>query len=511
MRKAFAQLMAADIQLVNSSQGSHAKGKIMFSESAQKLSINKNMTMQEGIAIAENGINVSHYYVKFIPRNDTDYAKLKADSTLIIYPFPLDTETSEYSGSYRDPLVPNGIPTYQYASVPVNYKFPDVPYQIIEELFIPNEQTNTLVTARASGGSSFSVSARIMTEQSICGVNQEPITVMEDELEPIDDCGTGGGGGGGSYPPNDPFRNGEDWRPHGRLTVFDEVKNQTIGVEGIIVRARRWFTTYTGISDANGYYAVDGWYTRPANYWLDFERYDFSINDHGGGPREISGPKIEVAWDVNFEGYDKFCSTMFRAAFHYYYKDIQGLRRPPQNSFWATQMKLGAYYSENDEANGNHAPIRRLFGIGEAIHIYNPSRRIDDIYATTIHELGHAVHWDMGSSDYHNSDDNVSETWSNGVQWVLTKAEYPNYRGRPNGTLKYTNFIMDLIDSPSQEYSGYGTFAPIDQVQGYNIVQIQNALTNVRKLVDWKNNIKDIYDNNTENNLDALYNYWVNH
>jgi hypothetical protein len=38
------------------------------------------------------------------------------------------------------------------------------------------------------------ISARNMIEQSICGVNQEPITVMEDELEPIDDCGTGGGG-----------------------------------------------------------------------------------------------------------------------------------------------------------------------------------------------------------------------------------------------------------------------------------------------------------------------------
>jgi hypothetical protein len=164
---------------------------------------------------------------------------------------------------------------------------------------------------------------------------------------------------------------------------------------------------------------------------------------------------------------------MFRAAFHYYYKDIQGFRRTPQNSFWATQIKLGVYNYENEDANGNHAPIRRLFGIGEAIHIYNPSRRIDEIYATTIHELAHAVHWDMGSSDYHNSDDNVSETWSNGVQWVLTKTEYPNYRGRPNETPQYTNFVMDLIDFPSQEHSGFGTFAPTDQLEGYNIVQIQ--------------------------------------
>ena len=68
------------------------------------------------------------------------------------------------------------------------------------------------------------------------------------------------------------------------------------------MRAYRWFTTYTGITDANGDYYVDGTYTRPANYWFQFERYDFSVNDHAGWPQEVSGGKMQAPWNINLTG-----------------------------------------------------------------------------------------------------------------------------------------------------------------------------------------------------------------
>ena len=338
---------------------------------------------------------------------------------------------------------------------------------------------------------------------------------------PPEDCEGGGlGDSGGGYEPSDPYRSGDYWRPHGRLTVYDDVKQETIGVEGIKVRARRWFTTYTGISDANGYYAVDGWYTRPANYWLDFERYDFSVNDHSGGPREISGPKQEAAWNVDFTGYDKFCATIFRAAFHYYYKDIQGLRRPPQNSFWSTQVKLGAF----DYPWENNTSLGRVFFFGELIKIYNnPSyENMADLYATTIHELAHAVHWQMfvpdmnpGTiiSDYHSIDDRICESWARGVQWVLTSMIYPNY---PGGAAfrEYTNVVVDMIDSdvPNQPIIGWnrGLNGLSDQVEGYTISEIEASLFNQTSWDGWKNNIKNLYNNGTEQHLDALFNAWSN-
>ncbi|WP_412466723.1 hypothetical protein [Pedobacter sp. KLB.chiD] len=330
----------------------------------------QRLSSAESKEVVENTMAATHYYIKFKPLNEAQLAVLKSDSTITIYPFPLDAEVNPYKGNYRDPAVPTGQPTYQYAAVEVDKVLPKIPLEKLEELYLPDERKATNTVKLQDGNQLYTLNARMLTQESMCD-GPSPVEPQQVEnlgknsngynkltqLAPPEDCtegggSTGGGSGGGS---GDPYRNGDDWRPHGRITVYDEVKNQIIGVEGIRVRARRWFTTYNGFTDGNGYYAVDGWFTRPANYWLDFERYEFSVNDHGGGPREVGGPKIEDAWNVQFEDYDKFCSTIFRAAYHYYYKDIQGLNRPPENGFWNTQMKLGAYNENNAEDNGNHA------------------------------------------------------------------------------------------------------------------------------------------------------------
>ena len=284
-----------------------------------------------------------------------------------------------------------------------------------------------------------------------------------------------------------------------------------IGVGGIKVRAYRWFTTYRGISDADGYYYVDGTYTRDANYWLDFERYDFSVNDGSGGPQEVSGPKQKGPWNHEFTGFDKFCAEIFRAAFHYYYGDIQGLERPPLNSFWVTQMKIGAY----NEVGGNDAwPIRGML-LGEFINISNPSASSSQTYATTIHELGHMVHWLFANnfqrpwvSSYDFYDDIFCESWARGVQWALTRMEYPIY---PGGdvltTLGYTNVVIDMLDE-NFDTSNNGYDDSRDLVSGYTINQVQDALYGASNATEWKNNLKNNYANSTEQNLDALFSAW---
>lgn len=107
-------------------------------------------------------------------------------------------------------------------------------------------------------------------------------------------------------------------------------------------------------------------------------------------------PKTKGSWNIDIQG-DKyeFYATIFRAAHHYYYEDIKGLRRPPLNGFWKTQMKLRAYMENNNHSNGNHSVIKRFFGLGSAIKIYNLDRNSMDIYGTVIHELAHASHWAM--------------------------------------------------------------------------------------------------------------------
>ncbi len=47
-----------------------------------------------------------------------------------------------------------------------------------------------------------------------------------------------------------------------------------------------------------------------------------------------------------------------------------------------------------------------------------------------------------------------------------------------------------------------------DQVSGYSIRQIEDALKGRESWNSWRDNIKNRYNNATENNLDATFNHW---
>lgn len=520
MRKAMASLLMKDVQLLANNKQQYSHGKIMSVGGNAALTINKSLTAKESITLAEKELVATHYYIKFMPANEADYAKLKADTNLIIYPFPLHTNSNQYGSNYRDPAVPANVPTYQYASVLVNYVLPNVPYVKLADLYLPDERSNAKpITIIGAGNSSYSVTGLALVNESLC--DEEPVlpTYARVELPPEDcdeDYGGGGPGTGTGAPPG-------EWRPSGRITMIDDTHG-TIGVEGIKVRARRWFTTYTGIADADGYYHVDGTFTRPANYWFDFERYDFEIGPFPGAGFDyyIDGPKIEGAWNYNItDTYNKYCANIFRAAFHYYYKDIQGLHRPPQNSFWAMQLKIKAIPEQGSSIVN---PFFTFLNINDFVKIRNYDGKSYEVYSTTIHELAHAAHWDNSSQSFALSANTAAESWAAGVEWVLTKMVYPNYAGPPQESNSgYRNIVMDLIDDASQIsyydrnlyggfYNNFGFGISKDQVQGYNIVDIQNAIiNNPTTWNEWKNNIINNYNNGTEQHVEALFNHWLNY
>ena len=134
-------------------------------------------------------------------------------------------------------------------------------------------------------------------------------------------------------------------------------------------------------------------------------------------------------------------------------------------------------------------------------------RPSSDIYGTVIHEIAHASHWKMDGSGYRNSDLIVAESWARGVQWELTRMVYNNYPGGPTIRPNYTQVVVDMIDFPTDNNYGSENLSQ-DNVQGYSIRQIEDALINQTIWDGWKNNIINKFHNATENNLDALFNYW---
>lgn len=430
-------------------------------------------------------LTASHLYVKFKPHNEDDLSLLKQDETLILYPYPLDYEIAEGIEQYIDPSVPEGEPAFQYASVPVDFKIPNVDYDILEELFIPEEIDLPKFTNQVSVD-------ELVTEALKITNNLD-----DDEIE------TKG-----------------RWRPAGTMKVWDDNFNTYKPIKHLKVKARRWFTTYTGITNSSGYYSCNGTFKRKANYSLQFERYDFEIRDGWLSTANINGPKKKGNWNLNmYNGKKEFWATIFRATSHYYYDNIKNLRRPPQNSFWNTQLKLRALY-ESSGTNGTHCAACRFLGLGSAIKIYNPQHDSRDIYATTIHEISHASHWNMSSWHYNNASTIVVESWARGVQWELTRMIYSGYQPT-YARLNYTGVVQDMIDGYGTKGTSYwwdydeDTWGSpnlyksyYDQVTGYTIRQIEDALNGEIHWNNWKNDIKNSYNNATENNLDDSFDFW---
>ena len=453
--------------------------------------------------ISESDIQTTHYYIKFKPKDENELEVLKRDTTIVLYGYPLDCEMSiPFNGLYRDPEVPEGVPTYQYASIPYvkwqtekEYLAQIVEYEVLEELFIPDEFKNgkqNIETRTGILSVSYDFISELVTESLMLTGNEDP-TISTTRAE--------------------------KWTPAGRIYYFDESSCEDRGMTGIKVRARRWFTTHIGFCNEDGYYSCDGMFERDANYSFNLERHEFKINGVNGVTTEYDGPKQTGNWDYYFtRSYSQpnYAATVaFRAAYHYYYQDIGGLRRPPQNSFWNTQLKL-KIMNEEDSSNGTFNSARRFLGLDSAIKLYNPHNNMVDLYATAIHEMAHAAHWRMvvdepntnRVEDYHNAEDKMLESWARGVQWFLTSMMYTDYPGG-NISSVYTNVVIDMVDTEEDNSKNKGKSSDYgDNVDGYTMPQIETALIGCNTFNEWRDNIKNLYDNETEENLDELFAAW---
>lgn len=445
-------------------------------------------------------IKATHYYIKFTPTDDREAWLLKKDSTLNLYSYPLDVAMPDKFdvGAYHAQQEAIGAKEVYYASIPVGYSLPKIHYEILEQLFIPDDYSDNNAKARAARSSVSDVGVEALVAQSfeLTGNKQES-TGSHTAVRAV-------------Y---------STWRPAGRIRAWDKTMQVYVPVEGLKVRAKRWFTTHTGFTGANGNFECDGSFERPADYSFDWERYEFAIRDGDFSTAGEGANNIRGNWNPDYDAttLSIYHAAIFRAAFHYAYQDILGLRRPPENGTLQTQLK---YRANPGTAPGGvlglHAPGRRFLGLGSAIQIYDRDRPTDWIYGTTIHETAHAAHWNMCASDYNNSEDYVSESWARGVEWALTSMVYPNYIMYYYRT-SYTGVVQDLIDgigttqTSTAYYNGHFNYISYnfpDNVEGYTIRQLEDALNGQRTKVEWRNSIITRYDNPTKDNVLDLFINW---
>lgn len=81
-------------------------------------------------------------YVRFLPKDSADVVFLR-ESGLELFDHPLDYDIVVIGDSYHDPSLPDTAFTWQYTCVKPDFTFPDMTYEVIEECFVPDEETSS--------------------------------------------------------------------------------------------------------------------------------------------------------------------------------------------------------------------------------------------------------------------------------------------------------------------------------------------------------------------------------
>ncbi len=341
-------------------------------------------------------IRPTHLYVKFTPASQEEYQYLESITDVELFEYPLDYEILKRGVYYRDPNTADGLPNPQYASVPVGYTFPNVSYEILEELYIPElvENENLLGTVDA------------LIDQSL---------ILTDNLV-------------GEVLRFSFLRRPSRWNPDGFIRTFDNITNGLIPLQGVKVRVRRWFTVKTAVTDARGYYRT-GSYRRPVNYSIKWENDSYwDIRDGWIGQAKYDGPQQKGRWNLDIErwfGKTLGFATIHRGLQRYFYRDIVGLKRPGH------QTKLKVNYHHDSQGTGVNWGNWDGTGLFPDIRIFGRSNNggnrhpVNVLLSTTIHEIAHTSHLELiGNLQYVQVAKQIYESWADAVEFFVTRQEY---------------------------------------------------------------------------------------
>lgn len=433
--------------------------------------------------VEESPVKLTHYYVRFLPKDWTEYDKLKLDSTLNLYEVPLDYSVELHGNSYHDPSIPADKPTWQYTSVSKDYIFPSIKYEILSNLYIPESDSTlneSISNSTRNGRPKKSFKDALIDEAMMITKN------YDDTLKPK--------------------AINARYNPVGIITVFDTRLGRQIPLVGVKVRARRWFTYSTTTTNGDGWFQNVS-FNRDVNYALFFETSDFDVRNGTFGQAWIDGPHSSSPWLLNI-GNDAngFYAHVFRGAYRYHYGNIGGLVRP----FFGFKLKYAAF-DKTKSYQGMNIGNWSLFTTNPNILIYWATEAggrygSDEVFSTTIHETCHSTHaFIMNGSyiQYLQVSTSIQESWPVAVEWFITQmdyrergianyatgtynveASYPirfGYQYWPfNSSANYSSVFIDVVDDFNQlgtlfrlTNGVFYTSTVNDQVFGYSLATIE--------------------------------------
>ncbi len=392
--------------------------------SVENMQVAYNNLLKGGKQIP-SALNVytSHYYVRFLPADENELDILLQDTTLVLYDYPLDYEIASSGIYYHDPSISRDDITWQYCTVEANYSFPKIQYEILSSLFIPEE----IPTYHS-----------IQYEDVVYDLVSEALNITDNSDDIVSSRWS-------------------KWTPSGTIQVYDDIEDGMIPLIGVKVRARRWFITKSGNTDGSGNFTT-GKFRRPVNYSIIWKTGQYIIRNGVAFQAYYNGPKKRSAWNLNISnGSNKSLriATIHRAAYRYFYRNIDGLKRP---EVW-TKLRISYLntggYGINWATNWQH-----MIGAGGVIpNIHIHGKDPDDysfhptnvLFSTTIHEIGHSSHVTLMNGaelQFWQVSSQIQESWANALEWYITRLEY--------------------VDLGHVDYDDPNAFSNIDNMQNWN-------------------------------------------
>ncbi|WP_162633094.1 hypothetical protein [Echinicola strongylocentroti] len=470
-------------------------------------------------------IEVTDYYVRFLPKDDFEMAILSEQDSLVLSDFPLDYEIEEgVAGAYHDPTVAKDRITWQYTVVPRDYMFRDMEYEILAVLFLQEDEEEV-------GG-----------KTAVNRLKRQLVGIQWRELE------------------NEAFRitaneeyveewNKEDkgeaarksWYPSGRIMYEDNTTGEILPIAGVKVMVKRWFKVKEAITNSQGYFYVSKFKSKKVKCGIKWESGDWDIRSGSYGQAWYSYETLKRGdqWRKTImksgTPLNWLYASVHRGAREYMYGHYRyGIRKPNANGGPGAKIRIGV---RDKSGRAHYFSFNSLVGSAEVL-IYSREKSgkvLDsrDLFATAVHELAHVSHWDLGYTNAEfaasavgkPNDPRLPESWAVGVEYTVTNAYYPD-RGYwkydfpyefnlQNLTLEdiedqkgYTPIVIDMIDDYNQsERDKKGEEYPNDRASGYTLGQLEDALPRgFGGWWKWKSRIQDKFDNPTEGEeLDYLF------
>ncbi|MCX8473225.1 MAG: hypothetical protein ORN85_06210 [Sediminibacterium sp.] len=426
----------------------------------------------------------------FKPKNPQETFRLLDRTDIGMLDRPLNYEIIDTINKYRTPNIPDNQPNYLYSLVKLSDTIPQqIEHNIIKEILNPIEINDNATVASEKIKLSYIFKnlskdvndillANIIYESA--KITQTDIILNEfkkfleykkqgklnavsgkKQIQPFVDC----------------FLFCSAYQPSGTLKVYYDdfkINSEAKPLVGLRVDAWTWFAPFWGTATTNS----QGWFNihtfiSEASYDVRFENSKLMLTWSPIQDNVLGSTITRAAFggfdNINkiFDGLNGYNATIYRAAYNYMNHNTFGFAKPQGFSIfggifgrrftiWTLQGNQDPDgYGGWTNGIGLNIPDPRYGGaISFLWDVCMDMWRANKVrvYSITIHEMAHGVHsqnnllgfstpWIAGYKE-------ATESYATGVQYVLTKEEYP---------LSFVYFYLPTATSPISERRSFNT------------------------------------------------------